>query len=200
MAPKNIFDYVDYNHRMGSHRKARILNPLIAIRIIDESGNEIGYITSIAPSARRTVDRRRHLSATTAGQVIELTYGPEDIDLTVEGFTLYYLDPTAQQDTYVPRTGNLIDRLIGENVPAGPLSAQQIFTILNRQHIPFDIWEEICDNPTIGQKIIRRIYKDCLIRSWSGTYNTTNYVVAERVEVTVSAWSMETIDGNCWQQ
>ena len=165
--------FVKTGFGVSANESDRILNPIVSITIYDQEGHEIGYVTNFEPSTQRRVDRQRHLNAADAGRVVELTHGAEDVSLRVVGFTLY------QPGYHGLVSGNLIDRLFRPDS-----TADAVFTILNKQAIPFDLY--VIEEHPITHKGKTVVYQGCKVQSWSGAYQINQAWVAETVSIVVS--------------
>lgn len=130
------------------------------IDVLDDNGYRIGYLSSIAWTTSRRLERLRHLSSEDAGRVIEIVPGTEDFSCTLVGYSLY--------DKGLTDRGSLINRL-GSSVAA-------IKTLMGQRE-PFHLVVK-AKHPTTGEVAIRRFF-DCWLSGYGETRSIGNTTQTE---------------------
>lgn len=144
----------------------------ITIDVIDNEGNEIGYIQSINRTAARAIDRLRHLNVADAGRTIELGPHPVDTTLAVTGFCLYDKTETDK--------GSLLNRLPGETAAA--------FQCMQQQAEYFNLRvREVHPNPDAPGVVEHEThYIGCLLSNSTHPIALGTLHIAETADITVS--------------
>ena len=138
-----------------------------SVDVVDNQGNNIGYITQFGSTGNRAVTRIRHLNSEDAGRTIELPPSPEERTINATGFALY----NKQND------GSLVQRIGGS-------STAKKMASLEEQKIPFHIIEKTVHPATDAEDIL--IYHDCMLTNHSRTVNIGTATIAETATITVS--------------
>lgn len=137
-----------------------------SVDILDDQGNNIGYVSQFSDSGNRRLDRIRHLNALDAGRTLEMAPGPEDRTLSLNGFAIYNRQTN----------GSLIQRIGGE-------STRKAMKTLEEQKLPFTIVEREVD-PATGEEEYT-IYHECWIQQMSKPVNIGQATVSQSCTVQV---------------
>jgi hypothetical protein len=121
-------------------------------------GIKIGTLQEFSPSARKTVERVRQISAETETRVLEIVPGIVDFSITVSKLMLFK-ENLLQALGFVPQS-------------------------LEDIRAPFDIYE-ICKYPDGTEE--KTIYHGCQIESYDYTISTRETLITERCTIQV-AW------------
>jgi len=138
--------------------------------ILDEEGNEIGYITDLNENQTRTVEPVRHLNAADAGRILQGVPRPADFTVDVTGFYIY------KQAAYIE--GSTIARLIQNSG-----NAYLLMKSLEEQKVPFRIKATI-ENPN-GEDSIT-VYHGCWITRYTKPFSINQAYAAETVSLFVA--------------
>jgi hypothetical protein len=139
------------------------------IDVLDDSSNNIGFVSQITRRDERPTSLIRHLDSLDAGRVIEQAPGVETNRLEVAGFALYTVNTTKN---------SLIDRVARKN---------DVFwehSCLNANWSPFAITER--QTHPQGVSYSETLYGECLLTSYSRPVNITTATIAETANIQVS--------------
>jgi hypothetical protein len=143
-----------------------------SIDILDEHGNNIGYLTSLNRRDSRPVDSVRHLNAADAGRKLEGAPHVEEVTVDVTGFALYPKDKTSRN--------SLLNRL------PQAVDGASAFKSLNSQKIPFILMEKTI-HPANPNKVQVTTYVGCWLTAYSKPTNIGTATIAETASIWVQA-------------
>ena len=142
--------------------------PTTQITILDETGEEIGWIRELNPSQDRPVEPVRHLNAADQGRIVQHVPRPATYTLTATGFSIYKQAPDTE--------GSTIARLI-----ANSGNPHKLMKSLEEQKIPFFIKEAVV-NPLGGEDSVT-VYHGCWITRWNRPMSIDNAFVTDSVDI-----------------
>ena len=122
-----------------------------SVDVFDDSGFNIGFLTSLNRNDTRDTQEVRHFDSADAGRILEQAPGVERYSLTASGWALY--------DRSITDKRSLLNRL-----PQGVVGSRT-FRVLNDQKIPFALQEEET-HPGSGIKTTV-FYLGCYLTSFS---------------------------------
>lgn len=137
------------------------------ITILDEQGNEIGWITDMTENQDRAIEPIRHLNANDAGRILQGAPRPANYTVDVTGFGIY-------RDS-IDYEGSTIARLIKNSG-----NANKLMKSLEEQKVSFVIKVEVV-NPN-GENSTT-VYHGCWISRYSKPYSINNAFVAETASI-----------------
>jgi hypothetical protein len=147
-------------------RTNRVVNAA-TIDILDDEGFRIGYVTQVQETQSRGVTRVRGLNSLDAGRVIEQAPGVEDVNITINGYSLY--------DASVTDRGSLLHRMGGTLKAAKSLMGQQLpFNLVMRQV-----------HPASGETSITR-WLGCWVTNAGTTRSITSVVQVDSLQAQVT--------------
>jgi hypothetical protein len=149
-----------------------------SIDIYDENGYLVGFALSIDRTDARTVTRMRHLSSQDAGRTIEQAAQPENVDITIGGYSLYNA-PGVSDVPHFSLAGR-VSKGTGED----RFSAAYIFKSINSQRIPFNL-KVVETHPATGAEGVI-YYMGCMLTRWSKPTNLNNLWVVETANIQAS--------------
>ena len=153
----------------------------------------IGFVSSIASSHQRPIERVRHIEFPDPGRTVEMVSKPEEISLSVQGFALY------NQGLFGRRT--TMNRLLGlRGLTMATLHEQQIpfMMVQVAQHpMPTVLGDDLggrsetadlrnLSRVGLGLGDHKTLYWDCMLTSYSAPVNITQATVVETATVEVS--------------
>lgn len=134
--------------------------------VYDDSGFIIGFVTNFNETQARAVTRIRHLSSRDAGRIIEMSPNTEDINLTVNGYSLY--------DISLTEKGSLIHRMG---------SAMRALKSLQSQAEPFNMVRTET-HPSSGE-LVRDVYFDCWFTNFTRNRDIGRLVQTDNATIAV---------------
>lgn len=170
---------VRYGDGVGIPESNRIVLPS-SVDLYDDDGQLVGYATSINRTDTRTVDPQRHLSSDDAARIIEQTPQPENVQVTVEGFSLYNkIDLTGKMPHYT-----LAARLSKGSGVQGGFGGIYLFKSINSQKIPFNM-REVTKHPATGATSILW-WRGCMLVEFSQVTNIGQATETQTARIQVS--------------
>jgi len=136
-----------------------------SIDVVDDSGNQIGYVQSINQSENRPTQPVRHLNSEDAGRIVEQAPQPGNLTLSVNGFAIY----NKQND------GSVVQRIGGET------TAKKMRT-LEEQKIPFSLI--VKETHPATQEVTQTVYHECWLTSRSKPVNIGTATIVESCNIT----------------
>ena len=142
--------------------------------ILDDVGEEIGFISDISEDVTRRIERIREISASRAGRVREMVPGPEDLSLSGTGFALY------ESNVLLGLSKNVV-------------SPKEIFRALSHQWTPFSV--EITDiHPASGLGIVVT-YSGCMIERYGRASRIGDLLITETFSIQAQSVNTEPLNG-----
>lgn len=170
---------VRYGDGVGVGEANRIVLPS-SVDLYDDDGQLVGYAKSIARADERNVERQRHLSSSDAGRVIEQTPLPENVTITVSGFSLYNkTDLTGKIPHY-----SLAARLSKGTGAQGGFGGDYLFKSINSQKIPFNMRKVVIHPATAASSVVW--FRGCMLTRYSETSNIGEATETSEATIQVS--------------
>lgn len=145
-----------------------------SVDVLDDNGNNIGFLQQISRTDARPMTPIRHLAAGDAGRMVEQSPGVELNTLNVTGYALY--------NTGASRA-SLLNRITGQEFQSGGIEAP--FRSLNSQFIPFHMTEQ-WTHPGNTALLGETIYGDCYLTNYTRPVSiaTVNIVETANIQAT----------------
>lgn len=135
-----------------------------SVDVLDDLGNNIGFLQQISRTDRRDTTMVRHLDSTDAGRMLEQAPGVETNELNVTGLALYSISSDKR---------SLLNRMAG--------SGSAKFKSLNSQQLPFEVTER-WTHPATG-RVGETLYGDCVILNYSRPVNIGTATITETCNI-----------------
>lgn len=143
--------------------------PTTQITVLDEAGEEVGYIQDLTETQDRAVEPIRHLNAADAGRIVQGVPRPANYTVSVTGFAIYKQAADLE--------GSVLSRLV-----ANSGNANKLMKSLEEQKIPFFIKVETVNPNGLNSTTV---YHMCWITRYSRPYSINNAFIAETADIFV---------------